>query len=128
MLPMMLKSTALLLAVLSISCLPTWYGTPYETLNCSQYVAKVNQSAPYTASELWAVPKGYKLIAEYSAFHLPESGTEGDVLALHGAHVAVYHDGIWTDSDPVHGGVGRMQPRLYDPWFTGPVRLLRVLR
>ena len=50
---------------------------------------------------------------------------EGDIVAFHGCHVAIYHDGAIHDSDPRHDGVGLMQYDGSDPWFAGPVRILR---
>jgi hypothetical protein len=80
------------------------------------------------AEEIWDGGKGQlDVVQAQDRFEdiLTDSLQEGDIVAFHGAHVAVYYRGHFVDSDPRHNGPGVMQYVAGDSWFTGPVRILR---
>jgi hypothetical protein len=112
-----------------VSHLLAFKGVSYSRLNCSQYICLAKQRPYCTSSEIYQGCHGaFKLVdevdslAEIDYSHL----RAGDIAAFHGAHVAAYIGGTtWVDSDPEHGGVGAMEARLHDPWFEGPIRILR---
>lgn len=123
------RLAGLVLAILTISAVPTWIGTPYEILSCSQYVAKQSGRPHLWANKLWTVPAGYELRGQFANFgEMTIAPAEGDIAAFHGVHVAIFHSGVWMDSDPKHSGVGRMNYNPADPWFTGQVRIIRYRR
>lgn len=141
-------ATVLLIAALSLSSsrpLPTDYiaalralkGTPYLTLDCARYIEAAKGSAHCGggaisgADGMWDGCSGkMEVIATFATKRDIDVSTlrAGDVLDFHGAHVIAFVGDGFMDSDPSHGGVGRMDPRTTsdsDRWFAGPVRVIR---
>lgn len=124
---------------LSLTPVPTGYiqsllflnGTPYETLNCSEYICAAKHHRFCSAHDFWSNGCGGDAIAVQDVTRFEDIDQSelqlGDVAAFHGVHVAAYvGNGIWIDSDFLHGGVGVMQ-RNQKPggWFVGEVKILR---
>lgn len=106
-------------------------GTPYETLNCSQYISVAKRHAFCSASDFWnnQCHGDALLVQDVPRFEDIDQGQlqPGDVVAFHGVHVGAYAgNGAWLDSDFKHGGVGLMR-RNHHPggWFFGEVKVLR---
>jgi hypothetical protein len=105
-------------------------GESYWTLNCSAYIriAKLHKSCGGAAGMFNGCYGDMTVIAEYKSFHqIPISVLKpGDVIAFNRTHVAAYlGQGQFLDSDPKHIGVGAMEYTPSDPWFAGPVRVVR---
>jgi hypothetical protein len=102
---------------------PTYIDQP-----CSKYVCLHAHRPTMDAQQIWDGGNGSLQVVQAQARFedvLPGSLQEGDILAFHGEHVAVYQRGQFMDSDPRHNGPGAMQYLAGDPWFSGPVRVLR---
>lgn len=99
----------------------------YWDENCSQYVSHVIGIAPQTAADFYA-GKNLMRVRECDTLAQCEivGLADGDVVAFHGVHVAIYQDGVLRDSDPRHDGPGLLQYREGDNWFSGPIEILRV--
>jgi hypothetical protein len=105
-------------------------GESYWTLNCSAYIrtANLHKSCGGAAGMFNGCRGDMTIIAEYKSFlEIPISVLKpGDVIAFNRAHVAAYiGQGEFMDSDPRHYGVGPMEYTPGDPWFAGPVRVVR---
>jgi hypothetical protein len=104
-----------------------WPGPTYLDETCSQFVCHRAHRPELTAQQLWDGGNGQLQVVQAQAQLedvIVEHLLEGDILAFHGAHVAVYTNGDFMDSTPEHGE-GRMQYRAGDRWYAGPVRVLR---
>jgi hypothetical protein len=104
-------------------------GVPYYRLNCSQYICMAKQQPYCNSADMYDGCYGaLELIEQVPSLTEVDYSRlrAGDIAAFHGAHVAAYITGrTWVDSDPEHGGVGIMKAVPHDPWFSGPVRILR---
>jgi hypothetical protein len=112
-----------------VSHLLAFEGVPYARMNCSQFVCMAKQHNYCSSAEIYRGCNGAFEIVEQAA-SLSEIDYSrlraGDIAAFHGVHVAAYVTGTtWLDSDPEHGGVGLMKATPFDPWFKGPIRILR---
>jgi hypothetical protein len=105
------------------------FGKPtYLEQPCGKFACERAHRVPMSAQEIWDGGDDQLRVVQAQARYedlLPGSLQEGDIVAFHGVHVAVYHAGQVIDSDPLHNGPGPMQYRADDPWFSGPVRVLR---
>jgi hypothetical protein len=102
-------------------------GSTYIDETCSQFVCRRANQPEFTAQEFWDGGEGrLQVVQAQPQFEdvIVKNLREGDVIAFHGVHVAVYTHGAFVDSTPEHG-VGRLQYRTGDPWYAGPVRVLR---
>ena len=106
-------------------------GTPYETLNCSEYICVARHHPSCQAADFWSdgCNGDAVVIQEAPRFEAidPDKLQPGDVIAFHGVHVAAYVvNGVWMDSDFRHDGVGLMHRNgRRGGWFFGPVKILR---
>jgi len=128
---------ALVLGFLSFSAAPADYltnlrtlaGTPYSTLNCSRYIETAKHAKHCGAAGMWTGCNGQAtVIAEFATKNFDRSILRaGDVLDFHGVHVAAFVGDGFMDSDPSHSGVGviHLRTKTADPWFAGPVRIVR---
>lgn len=91
-------------------------GITYGRINCAQLACLVAGHVPASAAKLFS-----------EGVAITEPLQPGDILAFHGgAHVAVvYSDGSLIDSTPERGVgvIGSIPPR--DPWYSGPVRVVK---
>lgn len=119
-----------LFAALTVSLTIPYLRNGYDRQNCSQYVTSQAGLPSMTAADIWHASGGLLLVRECTSLAgcEMEGLTEGDIVAFHGAHVAIFRNGALYDSDPRHNGPGLMQYDARDLWFSGPVRILRVLR
>jgi hypothetical protein len=104
-----------------------WPGPTYMQATCSQFVCRHDKRPEIKAQELWDGGQGQLQVVQVQARFedlIVEHLREGDVIAFHGVHVAVYTHGDFMDSTPEHGP-GLMQYRPGDQWYAGPVRVLR---
>jgi hypothetical protein len=104
-----------------------WPGPTYLDETCSQLVCRRAHRPELTAQELWDGGEGQLQVVQAQPqleAVIVEDLLEGDVLAFHGVHVAVYTHGDFMDSTPERGP-GLMQCRSGDRWYAGPVRVLR---
>jgi hypothetical protein len=112
-----------------VSHLLAFEGVPYDRVNCSQYICQAKQQPFCNSAEIYEGCHGLlEVIEQVPSFAEVDYSRlrAGDVAAFHGAHVAAYITRTtWVDSDPAHGGVGIAKPQPGDPWFKGPVRILR---
>lgn len=102
-------------------------GPRYIDENCSQFVCRRAHRMEFKAQELWDGANGQLSVVQAQAQFedlIVEDLREGDVIAFHGVHVALYTHGGFMDSTPEHGA-GRLQYQAGDRWYTGPVRVLR---
>lgn len=90
----------------------TLIGTPYSSMNCAQFACAYTGHKTATAAQLFA--EGRVGIAK-----------AGDIVAFNGVHVAVMTPAGLVDSTPERGVgfVGAINP--HDPWYAGPVRIIR---
>ena len=112
--------------------LERYNGTPYSVLNCAGFICAAHHHERCSAKEMWeACGNSLKVIQQVAGKANIDYSTlrAGDVAAFHGIHVAAYlGDGIWMDSDPAHGGVGKFRlekTNRFDPWFSGEIKILR---
>jgi hypothetical protein len=110
-------------------------GTSYWKLNCSQYITRAKGFRSCKAPQFFAdgCDGALALVEERQSLRDIRTADlkAGDVLAFNGVHVAAYvGGGEFMDSDTNHGGVGKMTPYAIpnDPFFTGPVKVLRWKR
>ncbi|HEV3206024.1 MAG TPA: hypothetical protein VGZ28_03655 [Terriglobales bacterium] len=99
----------------------------YIDETCSQFVCRRAKQPELTAQQLWDGGDGQLQVVQAQARFedvIVEDLQEGDVIAFHGVHVAVYTHGAFMDSTP-ENGEGRLQYRSGDRWYVGPVRVLR---
>lgn len=102
-------------------------GPRYIDETCSQFVCRRAHRPEFKAQELWDGADGQiRVVQAQAQFEdlIVEDLREGDVIAFHGVHVALYTHGGFMDSTPEHGE-SRLQYHAGDPWYTGPVRVLR---
>jgi hypothetical protein len=106
-------------------------GTPYETLNCAEYICVAKRHSPCAAADFWndSCKDDGVVVQDVQRFEdIDQTKLEpGDVAAFHGVHVAAYiGNGMWMDSDFRHNGVGLMH-RNHRPggWFFGEVKIFR---
>lgn len=102
-------------------------GPAYLDETCSQFVCRRAHRPEFKAQELWDGADGQlQLVQAQPQFEdvILDHLQEGDVIAFHGVHVAVYTHGGFMDSTPEHGE-SRMQYRAGDQWYSGPVRVMR---
>lgn len=120
---------AIVAALLAASLGIPYLSNGYTRENCSQYVSREARLAPETAQDIWQ-GKGLLLVHECDTLAGCEMAElqQGDIVAFHGAHVAIFEDGALHDSDPRHDGPGLMQYDEKDLWFHGSVRVLRISR
>ncbi len=119
-------SMKLLIATIALALFP-WPSPTYLDATCSQFVCRRANRPELKAQELWDGGDGQLRVVQAQARFedvITEDLLEGDVIAFHGVHVAVYTHGDFMDSTPEHGP-GRMQYRAGDQWYAGPVRVLR---
>ena len=99
----------------------------YLDETCSQFVCRRVKRPELTAQQLWDGGDGQLQVVQAQARFedvIVEDLLEGDVIAFHGVHVAVYTHGDFMDSTP-ENGEGRVQYRAGDRWYAGRVRVLR---
>ena len=102
-------------------------GPTYLDETCSQFVCRRANRPELKAQEIWDGGDGQLQVVQAQAQFegvIVEHLQEGDVIAFHGVHVAVYTHHDFMDSTPEHGE-GRLQYRTGDKWYSGPVRVLR---
>jgi hypothetical protein len=115
------------LLFIAITLASLWPGPRYLDENCSQFVCRRANRPTLKAQELWDGGRGQLQVVQAQpqfADVIVEHLHEGDILAFHGVHVAVYTHGDFMDSTPERGE-GRMHYREKDSWYAGPVRVLR---
>ena len=87
-------------------------GTPYETLNCSEYICVAKHQPHCLVADFWNSGCNGTAVVIQDVAHfedLDPHNHPGDVIAFHGVHVGAYvGNGIWMDSDFRHNGVGLM--------------------
>lgn len=114
-----------------VTTLQSLEGTPYYKLTCSTYIETAKHAKHCGARGMWNGCNGQAdVIAEFKSKNEidPSNLVAGDVLDFHGAHVAAFVGDGFMDSDPQHNGVARIDLRTKssnDPWFGGPVRVIR---
>lgn len=119
-------ASKLVIIAIGLALFP-WPGPTYLDATCSQFVCRRAKRPEFTAQELWDGGKGQlRVVQAQLGFGdvIVEDLREGDVIAFHGVHVAVYTHGNFMDSTPEHGQ-GRMHYQSRDQWYAGPVRVLR---
>jgi hypothetical protein len=102
-------------------------GPIYIDETCSQFVCRRAHRPELKAQELWDGGDGQLQVVQAQAQFedvIVQDLLEGDVIAFHGVHVAVYTHGDFMDSTP-EKGAGLLQYRTGDRWYAGPVRVLR---
>lgn len=101
-----------LTTVLLLACLAGGriVGTSYAEMNCSQFACRYTGHRPATAAQLYAEGS-------------PGQPHIGDIVAFHGAHVAVLTPDGLMDSTPERG-VALAHPAPGDAWYFGPVRIV----
>jgi|ERR1700730_10338544 hypothetical protein len=102
-------------------------GPIYIDETCSQFVCRRAKRPELTAQQLWDGGEGQLQVVQAQAQFedvIVQDLLEGDVVAFHGVHVAMYTHGDFVDSTP-ENGEGRLQYRTGDRWYAGPVRVLR---
>ena len=139
------KLTLLLLALisslfsLSLAPAPKSYvqslvmlrGTPYETLNCSEYICVASRHRLCQAADFWDNGCDGDAVVVQDVARFEDIDTSklhpGDVVAFHRVHVGAFvGNGVWMDSHFRHNGVGTMQPNhRHGGWFFGEVKILR---
>lgn len=107
-------------------------GTPYLTLDCARYICAAKKHSHCGSRDIYsgcngsmAVVAEVKTLAEVQ--QLPNL-QPGDVVDFHGIHVAAYiGEGKFMDSNPDRNGVDNMplNPNPFDPWYNGPIRVMR---
>lgn len=102
------------LSVIGLSGAVKLIGTPYSTLNCSQFACKLTGHKKATAKQLFNEGKPGKV----------SEAKNGDIVAFNGSHVAVMTNQGLMDSTPERGVgfVANVDPR--DSWYKGPVRIV----
>jgi hypothetical protein len=121
------RCTPMKLLFIAITLASLWPGPRYLDENCSQFVCRRANRPALKAQELWDGGLGQLQVVQAQPQFtdvIVEHLQEGDILAFHGVHVAVYTHGDFMDSTPERGE-GRMHYRAKDSWYAGPVRVLR---
>lgn len=129
---------ALVLGVSALSGSPADYltrlhvlaGNSYSAFTCSTYIETAKRIGHCGAAGMFSGCNGQmNVIAEFASTSEINFSTlhAGDVLDFGGRHVAAFAGDAVIDSDPSHDGVGKIDLRTKsrDPWFAGPVRVLR---
>lgn len=92
----------------------TYVGTPYTTMNCSQFACLATGHMPSTAKQLF--DEGQVLT----------DMKDGDIICFHGVHVGVWTDQGLMDSTPERGVGLVTKINKLDPWYAGPIRIVRT--
>jgi hypothetical protein len=122
----LIATMKLLIIGIALALFP-WPHPTYLEATCGQFVCRRAHQPELLAQELWDGGNGRLQVVQVQARFedvIVEHLVEGDVIAFHGVHVAVYTHGDFMDSTPEQGP-GRMQYRTGDQWYAGPVRVLR---
>jgi len=121
-----LNPMKLLMIGIALALFP-WPNPSYLDAPCGKFVCRRAHRSALNAQELWDGGNGQLQVVQVQPkfeYLIVEHLREGDVIAFHGIHVAVYTHGDFMDSTPEYGQ-GRMQYRRGDLWYAGPVRVLR---
>jgi len=100
--------------------------------NCSDFISNAHGDDYIEPAEFYDGAEGRLRVVQEVADRSQIDASKlrpGDVLAVHGVHVAAYlGGGRWVDADTRRGDVAEFtldEKPATDPWFAGKVRVLR---